>query len=153
LRGLDGTQPISKLPQIKQTIEKYGGGLFEKGSYGIAKDPLKQKVGELAYLKLKDDLESYIPEIGDHNKIIHELIPVKQASEEAVKRIGNKNKIGLEDWALLLGGPGAVHTLGAANLSGLAGIPGAVLMGKKALSSGRGSSMLMKTGKFIRGKP
>lgn len=151
LRGLDGMQPISKFPEIKQLIENYGGGLFPKGSQAIGKDPLKLRTGELAYLRLKGDLESYIPEIADHNHAIYELIPVERAANEAVKRIGNKNKIGLEDWALLFGGPGAAHTLGASGLSAVAVIPGAILMGKKALSGGRGASAMIKAGKLIKG--
>jgi hypothetical protein len=148
LRGLTGEQPISNLPKIKQTINQ-GMQLFKKGAYNIAQDPIKAQVGELAYLKMKDDLESVVPEIAQHNDAIHDLINVKTAADQAVKRIGNRDKIGLTDWGLLLGGPEVAHTFGAHGLSALGGIPGAVLIAKKAASGGRGSSALISAGQGL----
>jgi hypothetical protein len=151
IRGLTGSQTIDKIPEIKRIISNYGGGLFRKGPYNIAKDPLKQQVGELAYLRLTDDLEKIVPEIRQYNKAVHDIINVKKAADEAVKRIGNKDKIGLTDWMLLLGGPTAAQNLGVSSQA-VAGIPGAVLIAKKALGSGRGASAGIKVGRALQGK-
>lgn len=146
LRGLTGIQPIENIPKIKQTIKNYGGGLFKKGAYNIQKDPLKQQVGEIAYLRLTEDLESIVPEIRKYNQAAKDIITVKTAADEAVKRIGNKNKIGLQDWMILFGGPTAINSLGMSGAK-IAAIPGAGLIAKKALGSGRGASGMMSLGR------
>jgi hypothetical protein len=146
-RGLTGEQPIGNLPKIKDVITNYAGGLFGKGKYGVASDPLPKKVGELMYLQFKKDLEKYVPEVEGHNRTIHDLINVNKAANEAVKRIGNKDKIGLSDLLLFMAPQAAgIHTAAGA-------VPAALYTGKKLVSGGRGASTLMKAGKAIKGQP
>jgi len=148
LRGLSGVQSIEKIPEIKRTIAQYGGGLFKKGKYAIETDPTKKQVGELAYLKLKTDLEGIVPEIRQYNTATHDLITIKTAADQASKRIGNKNEISLQDWMILLGGPAAAHTLGVPAVAAGA-IPGGLMIGRKVLGSGRGASGMISAGKGI----
>jgi hypothetical protein len=148
LRGLTGIQSIEKIPEIKKVISQYGGGLFKKGPYAIGTDPIKKQVGELAYLKLKEDLEDFVPDIKNINKQTHDLINVKKAADEAAKRIGSRDKIGKTDWILLFGGPTAAHSMGLPSAAAGA-IPGSALIAKKALSGGRGASTLISTGRGL----
>lgn len=150
LRGLTGTQGIEKIPEIKRAVENYAGGLFKKGKYAIESDPIPKQVGELVYLKMKKDLESVVPEIKQYNTAVHDLITVKKAANEAAKRIGNRDNISITDWMLLFGGPTAAHSLGLPSAAAGA-IPGAAMIGKKALGSGRGASGLMKLGDVVEG--
>lgn len=149
-RNLTGTQPISKLPEIKRTIDE-GLDLFKKGKYGVETDPLPKKVGEISYLRLKKELESYVPEVKESNQAVHDLINVKTAALEASKRIGNKNNIGLADLATLLGGGPALHSMGVpASVSSVAPIIAATIMAKKMASGGRLPSALISIGKGIK---
>jgi len=149
MRGLTGVQSIEKIPEIKKVISQYGGGLFKKGKYAIATDPLKKQVGELAYLRLKEDLEKIVPEIGQYNKATHDLITIKKAADEASKRIGNRDKIGITDWMLLFGGPTAAHSMGLPAAAAGA-IPGTAIIARKVLGSGRGASGLISTGRGLK---
>lgn len=148
LRGLTGEQSIDKIPEIKKVITKYGGGLFKKGKYNIAADPLKNQVGELSYLRLTKELEGKVPEIKKFNDAAHDLIIIRKASDEAAKRIGNRDKIGLTDWMLLFGGPTAASQLGLSQAAAGA-IQGSIFIGKKALGSGRGPSASLQLSKAL----
>lgn len=148
-RGLVGDIPVSKLPEVKKAIDE-GLDLFKKGSKNIGADPLPAKVGELAYLRLTKELESKVPEIRESNQAIHDLINVKTAANDAVKRIGNKNKISLSDMAFMLGGAPALAAIGVpATMTGVAPIVAGGIVAKKALSSGRGASMALGAGKTL----
>ena len=148
LRGLAGPQPIAKLSDIKRTINKYAGGLFPKGTQALNKDPLKLKTGELAYLRVRDDLEQAVPEIRKYNQESHDLLNVRKAASEAVKRIGNRNDISLVDAGLLVGGPTAAHSLGITGMA--AGVlPGAAIIGSKIAGSGRGASAMIGAGRAL----
>lgn len=148
-RGLTGNVPVERLPEVKRTIDE-GLDLFKKGSKNIGVDPLPAKVGELAYLRLTKELEDKIPEIRESNQAIHDLINVKTAANEAVKRVGNKNKISLSDMALMLGGAPALAAVGVpATMTGVAPLVAGGLVAKKALSSGRGASMALGAGKTL----
>jgi hypothetical protein len=152
LRGLSGVQTIDKIPEIKKTMQK-GMQLFEKGKYNIPKDPLKNQVGEIAYLRLTKELEELVPGTKAVNKDIHDLINVRTALTDAQKRIGNKNQISIADLAILFGGPSVAANLGVpVSGAALAGSVGAGLITKKALGSGRGASALMAAGKALGGK-
>lgn len=146
LRGLAGAQPISKLPEIKKAINN-GMQLFKKGAQHVADETKLNQIGDLSYLKMKEALESVVPEVAKYNKEAHELINVENAAQEAVKRIGNRDKIGLTDWMLLLGGPTAGGVAGHMGAGTVAGATGAGLILKKALSGGRGASALVSLGK------
>ncbi len=148
-RGLAGVQPVSSLPEIKRAIDN-GMNLFKKGSKNIEIDPLPSKVGELSYLRLNDELGSRIPEVIKANKAVHDLITVKEAMEQAQKLAGNRNVLGINDLALIFGGPQVAKALGAPGGAMLAGAPGAVLAAKKIAGDARGASGLIKAGRTIR---
>jgi hypothetical protein len=147
-RKLTGLQPIEKIPEIKRVISKYAGGIFQKGKYKIETDPLKRRVGELAYLRLKDDLEGIVPEIKQYNQAVHDLLNIETAANEAAKRIGNKYDVNWSDWAILFGGPTAAHSLGMPAAAAGA-VPGSLLLGRKALGGGRGPSGMIKVGRGL----
>jgi hypothetical protein len=148
-RKLDGIQPVSKLPEIKRTIDE-GMNLFKKGSKSIEIDPLPSKIGELSYLRLNKELGDRIPEVITANKAVHDLITVKEAMEQAQKLAGNRNVLGITDLALIFGGPSLAHNVGLPAMA--AGAPGAMLAGKKIVGDARGASALIKTGKILQGK-
>jgi hypothetical protein len=150
-RKLDGLQPVSKLPEIKRTIDE-GMGLFKKGSKAIELDPLPSKVGELTYLRLNNELREFVPEVLKANKAVHDLITVKEAMEQAQKLAGNRNMLGITDLALIFGGPQVAQALGAPGGAMLAGAPGAVLAGKKIVGDARGASAMIKAGNILQGK-
>jgi len=150
-RKLDGIQPVSKLPEIKRTIDE-GMGLFKKGSKAIELDPLPSKVGELTYLRLNNELREFVPEVTKANKAVHDLITVKEAMEQAQKLAGNRNVLGITDLALIFGGPQVAQALGTPGGAMLAGVPGAVLAGKKIAGDARGASALVKAGNILQGK-
>jgi len=145
-RGLTGLQPVSKLPEIKKAIDD-GMNLFKKGSQQIELDPLPSKVGELSYLRLKNELEQHVPEIAESNKAVHDLITVKTAMEAAQKLAGNRNKLGITDLALIFGGPSLAANMGVSGGAMLAGIPGVALAGKKLAGDARGASAMIKSGR------
>jgi hypothetical protein len=147
-KGLAGIQPIIKIPEIKQAL-KEGMGLFKKGAYNVQADPLKQNMGENLYFRLMDGLNEQVPGLKEINSEIRDIINVKTMAQQAAKRIGNKDKIGLSDWASLIGVtllekegkiiPGATIPVAG----------GLVVAGKKILSGGRGSSALISAGQAI----
>lgn len=149
-RGLTGIQPVSKLPEIKRTIDQ-GMDLFSKGSHHIELDPLPKKVGELYYGRLKQELESFVPEIASSNKAVYDLLNVKEAMQAASKLAGNRNHIGITDLGVVFGLPAAAHSLGfTPTATGLSYLTGLSLVAKKAAGDARGASALVKTGRTIK---
>jgi hypothetical protein len=143
--GLAGNQPVEKLPQVKTAIREMVGG-FTKGAPNIAAEPYVKQVGDIYYLRMKQALEDKVPEIAEYNNAIHDLINVKNASDEAAKRIGNKNKIGLNDWASLIGLRALFPEGGKVSNIQLPLI-GAPVIAAKLASGGRGSSALLSAGR------
>ncbi|MFA6152919.1 MAG: hypothetical protein WC716_16475 [Chitinophagaceae bacterium] len=149
-RGLSGNQPISKLPEIKKTINK-GMQLFKKGAQNLAGEPKQTMIGDLSYLKMKEALEDVVPEVAQYNKATHDLINIEKVSLEAKKGVGNNNKIGLVDAMLLFGGPGALQSLGVSpGIAASGSLVGAALIAKKLASGGRGSSAIISSGKGLK---
>ena len=124
---------------------------FTKGSPNITSEPYVKQVGDVMYLRMKQELENLAPEIAEHNNAIHDLINVKDASESAAKRIGNRDKIGLKDWLMFAGIKLSDNAMGKTAGVTLPIVPAAVVMANKLASGGRGSSAMLSLGKLIKG--
>jgi hypothetical protein len=146
-RGIIGEVDLAQANKAKQLV---GSKAFKKGAYGIAEDPVNMQVKELLDLRIRDAIRKEIPEIDVHNKAMHDLITVRNAANDAVKRVGNKDNIGLTDWMALLGAAPVAASMGLPpQMLPMMPIVGGTLMAKKALSSGRGGSSLLNLGKKL----
>jgi hypothetical protein len=137
----------ASIAQANEMKKRLGEKVFKQGSFQIVSDPLKDQVKEILDLRIRDAIREQVPELDKYNRTIHDLIPVKQAAQEAVKRLGNRDKITLADWAFLVGGGEALKSLGV--LVPAAPAVGASLLVRKAMSGGVGSSALMKSGRAV----
>lgn len=127
--GISGSVPIDVANEAKKAI---GRGAFKKGAPNIADDPVKNKVKELLNLRIRDAIETHVPEIRQQNQKIHDLINVRLAADEAAKRMQNWNMLTMTD--LILGGAGG----GAAAIS-------------KSPETALGTAALMLTNRILRG--
>jgi hypothetical protein len=149
-RNLHGYQLIKTLPEINKKMRQ-GMDLFSKGKFGINDAPMKELVGDLAYLKLLDKIGDRLPEVRKAGQEIHDLINVKTAALEATKRVGNRNDISLSEVLLLLGGGPALQSMGVpTNASFIVPAVAAGIVTKKALGSGRGASTLITAGRGLK---
>jgi len=141
-RGLAGVVDMTKANRAKKLIGKKA---FKKGVLQISEDPVRDRVKEFLNLKIRDEMEKVIPEIRQHNQKIHDLILVRQASEEAAKRTKNRDIFRLTEKGLLLGSGGAAIAGEPTTAIAAAGLA----LASKAAGKGRGASALIKAGKGI----
>jgi hypothetical protein len=139
LRGMTGTQPVSKLREIKRTMRE-GLNLFKKGKFGIGDDPVKSQVGEIAELRIGEELNRLIPESKGLNEDMRRLYTTRRALIEADKRTSNHNFLSLRTAILTAAGigGGSWETL-------MAGLGASMVLGVPA--KGRGASAIIQIGR------
>lgn len=140
--GLNGPVTIDKLIQAKRNIN-VDGKTFKSGPALSTDDAIEQAIRKKMYLNIVDQIGEISPEIKALNTEGKRLLDVESALAGASSREANKNAIGLTDW--ILGGASIANpgTLAAT-------VP--IIATKKMLGSGRGSNLLINTGRALQGK-
>lgn len=122
-RGINKPIDLSKARDVKKVLAFKA---FPKGA-NIMQDPVKKQVKEILNIRLNEKLKQFAPEIAEQNKIMSEIIPIKEAARAAIERTGNRNtvlnlrslmsgiglkSVGLGDTEAILGGIAAERILG-----------------------------------------
>jgi hypothetical protein len=143
-KAVSGSVPLDVANDIKRSL---GRGAFKKGAPSISDDATKMKVKELLDLRFRDEIQTQVPEIAQHNKKIHELINVKAAADEADKRMKNWNVLTMTD--LVLGGAGG-GAAAIANSPETAIGTAALMLSNRLLRGGKGASAAISAGQALK---
>jgi len=149
-KGLTGPQFVDKIPAIKKTVAE-GLGLFKKGPFNIAEDPLPAQMGEKIYFRMMEAVNKEIPDLKETNKKISQLIRIKGIMEDAQFRAKSTGK----DLRGILAE--SVVGAGGTAIASHGNIPAAIIAGVAApvtahIAKTAGPSLLMKTGRALQGK-
>lgn len=108
INRLDSTIPVEKAQEIKVATQNYLRKFYNREA------PLKFEVQKQVARGLKEEIAKQVPEIAKLNARDRKLIGLEEALEHAVKRIDNRNIIGLGDMIVASGGLASGGGVGAA---------------------------------------
>lgn len=137
IEGLNQDLTIDKLIQAKRSLDP-DGNLFKNGPGATTDDILDRAIRKKMYLNLVEKIGDVSPEIKALNREAKKLIDAESALSAASSRIANKDAISLTDWVL-----------GAGTLANPSALP--LLAVKKGLAGGRGSDLVINTGRALKG--
>lgn len=114
-----------------------------KGSPINPEDDAKSQIASMIYLKLRDKINAAAksPDVRDANKVLSDLIPVRDAAAHRKLVSDRNNVIPLSDYL------GAISSIG----TGGAALPAWALM--RAAKSGKSATALFEIAKKLRGSP
>lgn len=113
INRLDSTIPVEKAQEIKVATQNYLKKFYNREA------PLKFEVQKQVTRGLKEEIAKQVPEIAKLNARDRKLIGLEEALEKAVKRIDNRNIIGLNDMLAVGGGLASSGGVGAAATLGI----------------------------------
>lgn len=138
-KNLTGKIDAKQFRKIKSQIAKRA---FAKTREMTTDDRVKSRAAKELWVGLVQKLDNAVDGLSVENKKMADLLPVEDAIEDAIERIGKNKTVSMADWLIVSGG--IAGTGGGATSPAVAG---GVLVGKRAIAGGRGAALTSLAGK------